>query len=355
MSDDSPTSDGATTPDASDPAGDPVELVSAYVDDEATTDERALVETDPDALVDVAQLRSVRAVLAASVEPASLSEREGHLAAALDVWERTSDRERSGEATPAAGVDAAAAAAVSTPASGTGRGRRPRRSLPQWVLGAAAALLVVGGAGAVLVGLQSGGTDDSAESTSDAASADTEAVDALESQVAAELQGENTNDEVDPDADLSARAEVGVADSEEETTDAMAEAADAGGDDASAPEPAAGDGSDAAASSEISSDAPTGATTPPPAEVGLVELADVDDLADFADLARRALDAVSGAPAAPPPDSCASRLGIDRIVDAARYQGIEVIVGLELGPDRAVAFTDPACEVVARTPLPDGP
>ena len=133
-------------------------LASAYLDDEATPDERALVETSPEALAVVADFGNVRTVLGATAPEASLSEREGHLATALDVWGRMSALERSGEVTPSDGLDAAAAAAVMTPLDGTRRGRpdRPTRagavSMPQWVLGAAAALVMIAGIGAVVLG-----------------------------------------------------------------------------------------------------------------------------------------------------------------------------------------------------------
>ena len=43
-------------------------LASSYLDGDVTADERALVETDPDALAEVERLRSVRALLG-DVEP----------------------------------------------------------------------------------------------------------------------------------------------------------------------------------------------------------------------------------------------------------------------------------------------
>ena len=138
-------------------------LASAYLDGEATPDERALVETSPDTLAEVDALSQVRTVLAATAPTASLSEREAHLSNALDVWERMSDLERSGEATPADGVDAAAAAALITPMS-TSEGRRARggrskgrrsggSGASQWLLGAAATLVVVAGGAAVVRGI----------------------------------------------------------------------------------------------------------------------------------------------------------------------------------------------------------
>ena len=75
----------------SDPTDDLTLLASAYLDGEATPDERALVETSVDALAEVERLARVRTVLEATVEPVSLAAREAHLAAALDVWERMRD------------------------------------------------------------------------------------------------------------------------------------------------------------------------------------------------------------------------------------------------------------------------
>ena len=67
----------------SDPTDDLTLLASAYLDGEATPDERALVETSVDALAEVERLARVRTVLEATVEPVALAAREAHLAAAL--------------------------------------------------------------------------------------------------------------------------------------------------------------------------------------------------------------------------------------------------------------------------------
>ena len=130
----------------SEPTDDPTLLASAYLDDEATLDERALVETSQETLDEVERLGRVRTVLAATVEPVSLAAREAHLAAALDVWERMTTADGSGD-TPS--VDAVAAAALSTPRSGRD-GRRSQRSgwaTAPWFLGAAASLVLVAGVG----------------------------------------------------------------------------------------------------------------------------------------------------------------------------------------------------------------
>ena len=100
-----------------DPNGTPDEvseltaLASAYLDGDTTPEERAQVESSDELLAEVESLRQVRAVLGATTEPPPISIREAHLAAALDVWDRMSDMEQSGEVTPSAGMDAAAGAA----------------------------------------------------------------------------------------------------------------------------------------------------------------------------------------------------------------------------------------------------
>lgn len=65
------------------------ELISAYLDDEVTTAERASIETDARALARVARLRAVRDQVAAPVTPLSEADRERLLARALAVSHTT--------------------------------------------------------------------------------------------------------------------------------------------------------------------------------------------------------------------------------------------------------------------------
>ena len=59
------------------------ELASAYLDDDVTIEERAVVESDPGLLARVEQLRSVRAALAEPVVPPTAAQRDAAIAAAL--------------------------------------------------------------------------------------------------------------------------------------------------------------------------------------------------------------------------------------------------------------------------------
>src|SRR5262245_44570281 len=65
---------------------DDLELVTAYLDGEATADERARVEADADLLAEVDRQRVVRAALH-DVEPPSDATRESAIAAALAVFD----------------------------------------------------------------------------------------------------------------------------------------------------------------------------------------------------------------------------------------------------------------------------
>lgn len=337
-------------------------LASLYLDDEATADERALVETDPDGPAEVERLGEVRTVLAAAIETPTLSEREAHLASALDVWARTST-DHTGEGTPALGVDGAAGAAVTTPASSsdTGRNRRPSRSrwvTSQWVLGVAAALVLVAGVGAVLAGVLGSG-DDSNEAAVEVADEGgaSDGGDALDEAVAAEVADENTNASIDPTQDLSEDAAIGSDEFAQNGADT--ESTDAMEDSATEEAEATSEGETEATSRESADD--TADTAPaPPLEVALMPLDDLEQLATFANFPFRSID--GDAPATtqnvdfePPVGSCAAELGIERIVDAALYQGAEVTVGVDLPSGEVFAYTEPDCDVVARTTLSNDP
>ncbi len=331
-------------------------LASAYLDGQATADERALVETSPDTLAEVQALSQVREVLAATAPLASLSEREAHLAGALDVWERMSDLERSGEATPASGVDAAAAAALSTPTS-TSQGRRSRGSrgrnrrsgslgASQWLLGAAAALVIVAGAAAVFRGVltEDTGSNDAAPALDAADGAELSEVEANE---AAEVQGENVGGDFVPNAtDLS---------------DDVATDPDAGGlfpaDDAM--------DNSTAMDESAPADATGAAEQPAPApEIGRVELFTPEDLADYGSLV---VGQIVGGPARtsdidnePPGGSCEAEFGIEELLEPARYQGADVFVGVDFDDGVVYAYTggtldEPDCTLVESVALPSPP
>lgn len=331
-------------------------LASAYLDGAATPDERALVETSPQTMADVDALAQVRTVLSATAPVASLSEREAHLAGALDVWERMSDLERSGEATPAAGVDAAAAAAVLTPTStseGRGRGRgKSKRSgslgSSQWLLGAAAALVLIAGTAAVVRGIIAQDPETNEAAVESVTDQNGELSD-VEQNEAAEVNGENVGDDgvLDPDViEGQAQADPGGDDglfpteaaSDEFETDSVEEAGDVAADDAGAP-----------------------AEQPAPApEIERDDLETLEDLADYGALVVRAIDAELPVPsvdfdAEPPGGSCEDEFGIEKLLAPARYQGEDVFVGVDTDNEIVFAYTGDdieGCTLVASVPLP---
>jgi hypothetical protein len=299
----------------SDLTDDPTFLASVYLDDEATRDERALVETSPETLGEVERLGRVRTVLAATVEPVSLAEREGHLAAALDVWERMSIGDGTGEVTPAGGVDAAAAAALTTARSSSSgrRGRGSKRSgwaSSPWLLGAAAALVVVAGVGAVLRGGVGSGNDDASPL-------------ATEPNAALEAQSAEATDRAPADQGADAPTADPAADEQPASTESSSEA-------------------------DLSAQATGAGTGDPGSEAPLVRLESTDDLAAFA-------AAASGAEGESTDSfengSCEDRLSIDLIVDVAFFEDTPVTVGIDLPESIAVAYTTDDCTVVAQTPL----
>jgi hypothetical protein len=321
-------------------------LASAYLDGEATPDERALVETSPDTLAEVEALSQVRTVLDATAPTASLSEREAHLSNALDVWERMSDLERSGEATPADGVDAAAAAALITPMS-TSEGRRARggrskgrRSggggASQWLLGAAATLVVVAGGAAVVRGI----LDEDSSSNEVALEQATDGgvqLSEVEENEAAEVNDENVGADVVPNAEI-------IADEAQANPDG-----DGGLFDDAATEEFAQEPTDDAAESGL-------AEQPAPApEIDRVELVSLEDLADYGSLV---IPAATGSPLTtddvdnePPFNSCEAEFGIEELLEPARYQGEDVFVGVDLDAGVVYAYRED-CTLVESVPLP---
>lgn len=292
-------------------------LASAYLDGDASADERARVEGDPALLAEVERLRSVR-ILVGDVEPPSISVREAQLATALDIWDRLPEPERTGarrDATPA-GIDAAAVAgAASVTVSAAPTGRR-RSTSTRWLTGAAAALVLVLAGG---VALQLG-SDDSTDEATSAETAESEALVA--------------------DAGDAARAAA---------SDDLAPAA--------------------ASSDEVTSELDTGVADPaPPGEdAGLVLLLNTADLADFAAAAIGAPTSPNDVPAATSAaggddlsaaeealaDAAFPRcLGVDLVVGPAVYVDVPVVVGIDEGSDLAIAYRAATCTEVARVRLP---
>ena len=129
-----------------------LELVTAYVDGEATEDERARVEADADLLAEVERQRAARAAVH-DVEPPSAAGRDAAIAAALAVF----DDEIAPTIRPAHPA-AIPARDVTVPTNIVPFDQR-RRTRWMQSLGAAAAVAAVVVAGAV-VATRGGGDDD---------------------------------------------------------------------------------------------------------------------------------------------------------------------------------------------------
>ncbi|NND75229.1 MAG: hypothetical protein HKN44_09505 [Ilumatobacter sp.] len=290
-------------------------LASSYLDGTVTADERAFVEADDELRAEVERLRQVRAVLGDN-EPAPISVRERHLAAALDAWDRLPAPDRTGvlDATPA-GADAAAvagAASVTAPVSLADR-RRFRRS--NRMLAIAAGLVLVLGGGLIAR---------SALRTSDSGGSDASSA-AVEEQDEASAQA---------GLDVLAAEETFGAEPVEAPSATLSVAADASQGDALI-------GSDEA-----------------PPEDDLTVLRSGDDLAVLADLfvrtaAAESADIAQDGELEPPFDTCGL---VDRIVGPALWdsEGLfdtPVVVGIDDELGEAIAYDEETCTVVARSPL----
>lgn len=308
-------------------------LASAFLDDEATVDERAQVSADPElrrALDErLEQMRAVRALLG-DVEPAPISTRETHLAEALAAWDRIPDAERTGtlrDLTPR-DIDGAAAAAA---ASVTSSGRRRERGRPtstRWLTVAAAAVgvLAVGG---IALRFAGEGRDDN-----DAGSAEEFSTEALSTEAG------------DVAADAADQAELRAE---------LSDTDDAGGSAEQAPapdgDPADGTSATLATGSDVAA---------PPPEDALVLLTNAQDLVDFASAALQA-PAVSDGPAATSAPVEDDELGpaptfpdcdaLDLVVGPAMYRDVAVLVGIDASRDRAVAVRIDDCVTVATARL----
>jgi hypothetical protein len=346
-------------------------IASAYLDDEATTDERALVETSPDALDEVRRFGDVRTVLAGTAPDVSLSERENHLATALDVWSRTSNGERDGESLPRGSIDRAATTTGSTRRSSKrkrgSRGSADGFGASQWFLSAAAVLVVVAGGAAIVRGIladEGVGENVALDSAATEAPAGVEDNDALE---AAEVEGENVGsdavlpeDQIEGEAFEDGSGDTAVFDERAESDDAVDDSAM---DDSAMGDEAMEESAATAADEPAGDDVPEDAVQPSPApEDDLAELTTRDDLAEFAALV---IPAIGDGPvdstdidAESPFETCVVRLDIDEVAGFARYRGVEVTVGVDLNRNVAIAYVDDAvfggdCEVLETAPLPD--
>ncbi len=163
------------------------ELASAYVDGEASAEEIARVESDPELLSLVEEFRALRP----SSLPApqlNLELQEQHIASALAAFDEahaakpslmavadspteTSTSDFEGTTKESGGGSEAATTVTSLDA------RRSRRRPPTWLLNAAAAVVVVGGVGFALTQLPDATTEDAAVETVDDAALEAEAAD----------------------------------------------------------------------------------------------------------------------------------------------------------------------------------
>lgn len=195
-------------------------LASAYVDGEATPDEVALVERDPELQARVEVFRAVKVDDAAVTPPPGLLDR--HVAAALAEFDATAGSntpDQLGTTAPVVDLrDAAASRADGAATTGrrtadraAGRTRRrTARTMPAW-LPAAAGFVIVGGGFLWAVG-QTGGDDDDA--------ADTEAA-AIETD-AGDDEAEAMDEGAEDSAAMSAMSDDAMEESDE-GDDAMAE------------------------------------------------------------------------------------------------------------------------------------
>ncbi|MFT7600645.1 MAG: hypothetical protein ACI8TP_003589 [Acidimicrobiales bacterium] len=126
------------------------ELASAYVDGEATSEEVARIEADPELMALVAELQAVSLSSSPLPEPDSTL-RMDHIANALATFDQQQ-------------TVLSKAELPTTPVASIARARR-RRTPPAWMLNAAAVLVVVGGIGLAVQQLPS-------DTESDAFSAD---------------------------------------------------------------------------------------------------------------------------------------------------------------------------------------
>lgn len=142
------------------------DLVSAYIDGQATPEEVALVEGDPELRSRAETLRAMAAGLA-DTPPAPAALRTRHLGAALDAFDELSTTTseagtdtrgltEAGRSAPVVDLAGRRRRASSRAAQVEHSGRRT--GLPNWLGAAAALLLVFGGLGWIIS--QSGGDDD---------------------------------------------------------------------------------------------------------------------------------------------------------------------------------------------------
>jgi hypothetical protein len=272
---------------------DPILLASRYLDGDLPTDERALVEGDPELLAEVARMRAVRDALA-DVPAPSAANREASVAAALAAADRP----------------------IAPPVASLTDRRRAR-----WLVPAAAAIVGVAALGGLAAFLGGTGGDD----VDDSASIEL----ASETFAAADTQA---------DGDDAGGGEDG------------AERTMSGDIESQAPAASAGDSQ--AATTAAAAEGTTGAPTAD--QEVLPRLSTPDELLDFATEQRlEGAGPATTARAATDLSALADTCDLGELVGAAYYtvDGTDEYVIVVVDPDEALAVT-PTCGVVARAPLP---
>jgi hypothetical protein len=296
-------------------------LASAYLDGEATPDERARVEADPLLLGEVERLRTARVRLLDTTwfERPSDEVREAAIAAALGAWDVT--------------ASGSSVAGAETPPAGRQSNVRTferRRTYTRW-LGAAAALVAIAALGVVVS--QIGGRSDDAETSSVA---------------------------VEAPADTTAAAGA-LFDSADEQPEQSAAGGDAGRAATADDSGGAGPASEAA---ELAPSAPAGtpapAATEPAAVAGdlasapaaLAVMQTPRDLAAVAADANAAVENGTNHDVVARPCSDDAFDDIDTYVAFGTYRDVSVVIGIDDDADRAIAIDPDTCEIVAEAPLP---
>lgn len=298
-------------------------LASAYLDGEATPDERARVEADPELLDEVERLRTARATM-------------------IDArwFERPRDDAREAAITAALAACDMPATEVAVATAAVGPAHRPRvvaferrRAYTRW-LSAAAAVVAVLGLGVIVTQLDGG--DDNDDSTAFEAPAGTMA--------SAEANTE--------------RAEPPAATSEALASDAdTADATNAAG---------GADGATAATAPAELAAAPDATEAPAaeaPADVATAygsefeslpeaNLENTQELGTFAADSKQSAD--EGSTSAPQlcSDNGPELESIDEYVATGTYRGRTVVIGIDAERGRAIAVDPETCAIVAEAPLP---
>lgn len=304
-----------------DPADEPADertlLLNAYVDGEATPDERARVDSDPVMLAEARQLQSLKATVA-NVTPPTAETRTRLLDAAMA--ELTGDTGASFPP-PAPSSTSPTPPTVASMPPAPARGRRRTRS--PWLATAAAVVGVLAVGGAVFAVLQadSGDGDDSAS--------DADMAPALQSR-----------------GDEDAAAEAG--DAGEATDETQSDAAAAPMDDA---EGAEGEESDQAGAADgggdVSADEAPEGTAPTAIEEQGNSSSSMREIDNEDDLAAWYLDARYGDYNAP---GRSARHCQTRIMGEALFRGTRVFVTTDEEHVNALDAED--CQIMLSTPVP---